>query len=125
MAENWSYVLDDNDSSAFDFDLSTAATNTSNSSEDDFYIYDYDASVNVIPLSELVPVALVYGLTLVLGVTGNALVIFSILRYRRMQSVTNIFLTSLSTADLIVVLICVPIKVGKPMISVAFFNICP
>ena len=82
-------------------------------SSPEYYDYDYDFqdSVSTIPLSELIPVALVYGLTLVLGVTGNALVIFSILRYRRMQSVTNIFLTSLATADLLLVLLCVPIKV--------------
>ncbi len=77
------------------------------------YYYDYDESVNNIPLEEFVPVAIVYGLTLVLGVVGNLLVIFSISRYRRMQSVTNIFLVSLSSADLILILICVPIKVRK------------
>ena len=75
------------------------------------YDYDYDASVSTLPVGELVAVALVYGTTLLLGVLGNALVIFSILRYRRMQTVTNIFLTSLASADLMLVLLCVPIKV--------------
>ena len=79
--------------------------------EDDYY-YDYDASVSDIALEEFVPVAIVYGLTLLLGVVGNLLVIFSIMRYRRMQNVTNIFLTSLASADLLLVLICVPIKVS-------------
>ena len=50
------------------------------------YHYDYSDSVNTWPdLGELIPVVLVYSVTLVLGVLGNALVIFSILRYRRMQ----------------------------------------
>ena len=75
------------------------------------YDYDYDSSVSTLPVAELVAVALVYGLTLLLGVLGNALVIFSILRYRRMQTVTNIFLTSLASADLMLVILCVPIKV--------------
>lgn len=81
---------------------------------DYYYHYDYDESINDIPLEEFIPVAVVYGLTLLLGVVGNVLVIFSITRYRRMQSVTNIFLVSLSSADLLLVLICVPIKVRIP-----------
>ena len=81
-----------------------------------YYYYDYEDSVNNIPLEEFIPVAIVYGLTLLLGVVGNILVIFSISRYRRMQSVTNIFLVSLSSADLMLVLICVPIKVGSSFI---------
>ncbi len=78
---------------------------------DEYYEYDYEESVNTLHLEEVIPVGLVYGLTLLLGVVGNALVIFSILRYRRMQTVTNIFLTSLASADLILVILCVPIKV--------------
>ena len=79
----------------------------------DYYIYDYDydLSVNSIPLADLVPTALVYGLTLVLGILGNSLVIFAIARNKRMQTVTNIFLVSLSSADLLIVVLCVPIKV--------------
>ena len=88
------------------------SSNKSNQSDYYYYYYDYEESVNNIPLEEFIPVAIVYGLTLLLGVIGNVLVIFSISRYRRMQSVTNIFLVSLSSADLILVLICVPIKVS-------------
>ncbi len=84
---------------------------------DYYYYYNYDDSINTIPLEEFIPVAVVYGLTLLLGVIGNVLVIFSISRYRRLQSVTNIFLISLSSADLILVLICVPIKVCFPVIG--------
>lgn len=46
----------------------------------DYYDYDYEDSVNTIPIEEIVPVAIVYGLTLLLGVIGNGLVIFSISR---------------------------------------------
>ena len=49
---------------------------------DDYYEYEYDYedSVNTLPVEEIVPVAVVYGLTLLLGVIGNGLVIFSISR---------------------------------------------
>ena len=91
-------------------DFSNFSTNSSTNDSD--YDYDYSAMDMGIPLEEILPVVFVYGLTLVLGIVGNALVIFSIAWYRRMRSVTNIFLTSLASADLLLVLICVPIKVS-------------
>ena len=54
--------------------------NFSLSDYEDYYDYDYEDSVNTIPIEEIVPVAIVYGLTLLLGVIGNGLVIFSISR---------------------------------------------
>ncbi len=98
-------------------DFNTSSVNGSNKSDYYYYMYDYDDSINNIPMEEFIPVALVYGLTLAIGVVGNFLVIFSIARYRRMQNVTNIFLTSLSSADLLLILICVPIKVSAKFLS--------
>ncbi|KAL8618635.1 hypothetical protein ACOMHN_015745 [Nucella lapillus] len=74
------------------------------------YYYDYNESINNIPLGELVPVTLTYSLTLLLGLVGNCLVIFSISYYRKMRTVTNVFLLSLASADLLLVLVCIPIK---------------
>ena len=90
--------------------------NYGNQSQEDYdyaMYLDYMATVDSthIPTIQLVPVSIAYGMTFLLGLVGNTLVIFTILRYRRMQSVTNVFLLSLSTADILVVLICVPIKV--------------
>ena len=98
---------------SLDKPIETGTIDMTSLNEEDYYEYDYDydASINTLPVGELVVVALVYGTTLLLGVIGNSLVIFSILRYRRMQTVTNIFLTSLASADLMLVIICVPIKV--------------
>ncbi|ESP05194.1 hypothetical protein LOTGIDRAFT_91997, partial [Lottia gigantea] len=87
-------------------------SNVSNVTDDYeyYYEYDYEDSINNIPLDELIPTSITYFLTLTLGVVGNSLVIFSISYYKRMRSTTNVFLLSLSCADLLVVLICVPIK---------------
>ncbi|CAK9299031.1 unnamed protein product [Gordionus sp. m RMFG-2023] len=64
-----------------------------------------------IPLLELIPITLAYSLTFVIGLVGNILVIFCVTKFRKMRSLTNIFLTSLATADLLIICICVPIKV--------------
>lgn len=93
-------------------------TNNSNNCNDTFYeycdyeIYDYDAGSATIPVEELVPVSIVYGFTMVFGVIGNTLVIVSVARFKKMQNVTNMFLLSLASADLLLVLICVPVKVN-------------
>jgi len=84
---------------------------TSDGVKDD-YVYDYNSVSDDIPMAEFVPVSLIYGLTLVLGTVGNSLVIICITKYRRMHSVTNIFLVSLASADLLLVCACVPIKVS-------------
>jgi len=73
---------------------------------DYFYDYVFDP-----PLEELVPVSIAYGVTLLLGVIGNGLVIFSVSRYEGMRTITNTFLLSLAFADLLLVLFCVPVKV--------------
>ena len=77
----------------------------------DYQFYEYDANSVSIPVEQLIPVSIVYGLTMLLGVIGNTLVIVSVARFKKMQNVTNMFLLSLASADLLLVLICVPVKV--------------
>ncbi|XP_046543503.1 QRFP-like peptide receptor [Haliotis rubra] len=86
-----------------------------NNTTDDYH-YDYLSSVETVPLAELIPVATLYSLMLMCGMLGNVLVIFSILRYRCMRNITNTFLLSLASADLLLVVICIPVKLA------AFFS---
>lgn len=91
-----------------------AISNGSDSDSDLYSEYDYDfEDSHVLPLEELVPVSIAYGLTLVLGITGNILVIASVIRFRKLHSVTNVFLLSLASADLLLVVVCVPVKVKQ------------
>jgi len=88
--------------------------------------------------AELIPVVLIYTFVFVLGICGNGivtthcslsyinrplyitfpefeylvLIIFTIARYRRFKNITNIFLASLSSADLLLVTVCIPVNVS-------------
>ncbi|KAM6976414.1 neuropeptide Y receptor Y7 [Aplochiton taeniatus] len=51
---------------------------------------------------------LAYSLIILLGLIGNALVIYIIIRYRNMRTVTNFFIANLALADLLVDTLCLP-----------------
>lgn len=57
------------------------------------------------------PAAVIYGLTFFFGVLGNSLVISALLCDQKSRSVTSSFLVSLSVADLIFLVICVPYEI--------------
>jgi len=44
-------------------------------------------------------------------VFGNAMILCAVLGFREMKSPTNIFLASLAMADLLLCIICLPVKV--------------
>jgi hypothetical protein len=79
---------------------------------DEDYDYDETQSHYIFNWSELIPTLVVYGATMVIGIAGNSLIIFTICRYRRMKSTTNVFLASLASADLLLIIICIPVKVS-------------
>ncbi|KAL1430754.1 hypothetical protein MTO96_002357 [Rhipicephalus appendiculatus] len=70
--------------------------------------YDYEESAWRFDLADLVPTAAVYGATLLLGLVGNLLIVYTVARFPRMRSISNLFLASLASADLLIVLLCVP-----------------
>ncbi|XP_023694605.1 neuropeptide Y receptor Y7 [Paramormyrops kingsleyae] len=49
-----------------------------------------------------------YSLIILLGLLGNSLVIYMIIRYRNMRTVTNFFIANLALADLMVDSLCLP-----------------
>ncbi|CAH1153580.1 unnamed protein product [Phaedon cochleariae] len=63
--------------------------------------------------NELLPTLIVYSITFILGLVGNILMIFITFKYRRMKSVTNVFLASLASSDLILITVCIPVKIAK------------
>lgn len=55
----------------------------------------------------------VYGLTFLVGIIGNTLIVYSVIHFKRMKSLSNVFLASLATADLILIIFCVPVKFAQ------------
>lgn len=75
------------------------------------YEYDIRDSHSTFHWEELIPTLIVYSFTFVLGLAGNCLIVFTTYRYRRMQSATNVLLSSLASADLLLIIFCIPVKV--------------
>lgn len=75
-------------------------------------IDDYDDNDDDEVDVEMILVILVYGVTFLLGSIGNTLVIIGIAKFKKMHSVTNIFLVSLASADLLLIVTCIPFKVS-------------
>lgn len=77
---------------------------TSSSIRDTEEIFVDPISLGAIQLSFCV----LYATVFVLGVFGNALVCYVVLRNRAMQTVTNIFITNLALSDILLCLLAVP-----------------
>ncbi|XP_076346394.1 QRFP-like peptide receptor [Tachypleus tridentatus] len=77
--------------------------------------YDYDPyeSFKMFFLDELIPTSIVYGLTLIIGLTGNILITYTVVHFRHMRTISNIFLVSLASADLLLIIFCVPVMYAK------------
>lgn len=84
--------------------------------ENNTYMDYYNGEVDthsIFDWNELIPTLVVYGATFILGLIGNILIIFTTYRYRRMQNVTNVLLASLASCDLLLIVICIPVRVSQ------------
>lgn len=64
------------------------------------------------PFEKILPLGMIYAFFFVVGILGNCMVIFVVARYKQMRSVTNVFLASLSTSDLCLIIFCIPVQVS-------------
>lgn len=56
---------------------------------------------------------ILYGITFIAGILGNIFVIFVIIKFKSMRTLTNYFLVNLTVGDILVVLICIPVTLGS------------
>ncbi|GCC21380.1 neuropeptide Y receptor type 2-like [Chiloscyllium punctatum] len=59
-------------------------------------------------LSVQITLIMAYALIILLGLVGNSLVIYMIIKYKTMRTVTNFFIANLALADLMVDTLCLP-----------------
>ena len=76
-----------------------------NLSLNETYVSDYEVPVGIV-----VVLAILYGSISILSITGNSLVIFVILKDKKMQTVTNIFIANLASADIILGMFATPFQ---------------
>ena len=70
--------------------------------------YDYASMEDPFLTYPIMPIlTIIYTLAFLLGLAGNVLVLFVIIRNKSMQTVTNFFLANLAVADLLVVIFCI------------------
>ncbi|XP_052750486.1 QRFP-like peptide receptor [Galleria mellonella] len=63
-----------------------------------------------------------YVAVLTASLSANTLLIFIVIKFQYMRSVTNIFLVNLSVADLLVTLFCMPVQIAKSVTLLWYFG---
>ena len=53
-------------------------------------------------------ISITFGITIIVGIIGNSLVLLTILLQKQMRSTTNILILNLAFAELLFILLCVP-----------------
>ncbi|XP_043554767.1 neuropeptide Y receptor type 1 [Chiloscyllium plagiosum] len=81
-------------------------SNSLNSSEKNFTFGHYDQCYS--PTAMIFVLALVYSAIIILGVSGNLLLITIVMKQKEMHNVTNILIVNLSFSDLLISVMCLP-----------------
>lgn len=103
--------LNNNGSEQFYFDSNGTSLDIEEYDYED-YDYDYDDSIHSYDWTELGPSIFVYSVTFIAGIVGNILILLAVIRHTHVKnSPVNVFLASLASADLLLILICLPLKV--------------
>ncbi|CAG9560781.1 unnamed protein product [Danaus chrysippus] len=69
-----------------------------------------------------VVIIVLYVVVLTASLSANTLLIFIVIKFQYMRSVTNIFLVNLSVADLLVTLFCMPVQIAKSVTLLWYFG---
>nr|XP_002738024.1 PREDICTED: allatostatin-A receptor-like [Saccoglossus kowalevskii] len=72
--------------------------------------------------SDAAPIAVFYGLITIIGFLGNSMVILVVLKEKKMRNTTNVFVFSLSIADLSFIIICTPFTAADHMLGQWIFG---
>ncbi|XP_076848418.1 neuropeptide Y receptor type 2 [Brachyhypopomus gauderio] len=84
----------------------TASANCCSQADKGDLLDDLEDSTNLIGVQVILILA--YSVIILLGVTGNSLVIYVVYKFRNLRTVTNFFIANLAVADLLVNALCLP-----------------
>ena len=76
-------------------------------------LIDFFIALNDLKLWPNKILLLAYFIVFAVGLISNLIVIYFVLFYKRMQSMTNKFITNLAVADLMVIFICIPYTASR------------
>ena len=92
----------------------------------DLYENQTNSAGNFNDLTNLLIVRLsfvaMYAIIFVLGISGNALVVFVVLRNKAMQTITNLFILNLAVSDIMICLFAVPFTPLSAFLSDWYFG---
>ncbi|CAH2315158.1 bombesin receptor subtype-3 [Pelobates cultripes] len=111
-------------STTLNLTLSSAADGTAflKSSYENATLYQED-NENVSPgLEVLATISITYAVIISVGLLGNAILIKVFFKIKSMQTVPNIFITSLAFGDLLLLLTCVPVDASRYMVDTWLFG---
>lgn len=75
---------------------------------------DLDETEFFLDLSSLnIFLIVLYGIIFIVGLLGNMFVIFVIIKFKSMRTLTNYFLVNLTVGDILVIFICIPVTLGS------------
>ena len=101
--DNWTQDNYDYSNYSYDGNLSQNSTYYDNYYLDNYELYDVHIGIIIL-------LAFLYGSISIIAVIGNGLVILVIVKNKKMQTVTNIFIANLALADVIIGLFSIPFQ---------------
>lgn len=89
----------------------------------DSAVFYREESVDLSPgLEVLATISVTYALIISVGLLGNTILIKVFFKIKSMQTVPNIFITSLAFGDLLLLLTCVPVDASRYMVDTWLFG---
>lgn len=95
---------------SFNFSSGNGSAILANATRHKEIFYTYPAAVSVM-------LFLVYSIVFVVGIIGNCFVLAVVYRAPRMRTVTNFFIANLAFADILVIVVCLPINLVANLVT--------
>nr|QVK45655.1 G protein-coupled receptor [Proales similis] len=96
--------------------------NSSNAAGPSEAIQTQESGYSAFELKIAILITITFGITIIVGIVGNLLVLLTIVLRKQMRSTTNILILNLAVAELLFILLCVPFTGLNYVLSVWYFG---